>query len=387
VPAITADAETCGNPWGAHMRLAVFISLLIGLSAIAPVQAQQKEAPAVSVGTVKAERTQVERTAEFVGRVEAIERVDVRARVAGFLEEVQFKEGARVKEGDHLYQIEKGLFQAAVENAQGALERSRGALTLADLQKARAEDLLARNAGTAVARDQAVAQQQQASGQVLSDEASLATAKINLGYTDITSPIVGRISRTLVTKGNVVGPDSGVLTTIVSQDPMYVTFPVSQREFLKAQEETHKVDVRGIKVRLRFADGSVYDQIGEINFINVSVDKSTDTVLMRATIANPAEKLIDGQFANVVLQSSHPQEKIVIPQAALISDQEGVYIFVVEDGKAVVKRLKLGDSHGTGVVVESGLAGGELVVVEGLQTLRPGTSVLATPVPSLLDRS
>jgi membrane fusion protein (multidrug efflux system) len=369
------------------MRLAVFISLLICLSAIAPVRAQQKEAPAVPVGTVKAERAQVERTAEFVGRVEAIERVEVRARVAGFLEEVQFKEGARVKEGDHLYQIEKGLFQAAVEQAQGALERSRGALTLADLQKARAEDLLAKNAGTAVARDQAVAQQQQASGQVLSDEASLQTANINLGYTDITSPIVGRISRTLVTKGNVVGPDSGVLTTIVSQDPMYVTFPVSQREFLKAQEETHKVDVRGIKVRLRFADGSVYDQTGEIDFINVSVDKATDTVLVRATIANPASKLIDGQFANVILQSNRPQERIVIPQAALIADQEGTYVFVVEDGKAVVKRLKLGDSHGTGVVVESGLAGGELVVVEGLQTLRPGTRVLATPVPSLLDRS
>jgi membrane fusion protein, multidrug efflux system len=368
------------------MRLVVFASLLAYGLVGAPAYAQQ-QAPAASVGVVKAERQQVERTAEFVGRIEAINRVQVRARVAGFLEVVQFKEGDDVKEGEHLYQIEKGLYQAAVEQAQGALERSKGALTLAELQKQRAEDLYQKNAGTAVARDQTIAQQQQAQGQVLSDQAALQTAQINLGYTDITSPIVGRIGRTLVTIGNVVGPDSGVLTTIVSQDPMYVTFPVSQREFLRAQQESHKVDVRGIKVRLRFADGSTYDQTGEINFINVSVDKATDTVLVRATIANPANKLIDGQFANVVLQSSHPQEKIVIPQAALIADQEGIYVFVVQDGKAAVKRLKLGDRHGTGVIVESGLNGGELVVVEGLQTLRPGASVVATPVPSLLDRS
>jgi membrane fusion protein (multidrug efflux system) len=352
-----------------------------------PASAQQNDAPAVPVGVVKAEKRPVERTAEFVGRVEAIERVDVRARVTGFLEEVQFREGDLVRKGAKLYKIEQGLFQANVEQAQGALQRSQGALTLANVQKDRAEDLLAKNAGTAVARDQAVAQQQQASGQVLSDEAALETAKINLGYTEITSPITGRIGKTNVTKGNVVGPDSGVLTTIVSQDPMYVSFPVSQRDILRAQQETHKVDVKGIKVRIRFADGSLYDQIGEINFVNVSVDRSTDTVLVRATIANPSGMLIDGQFVSVVLEGAKPQEKIVIPQAALITDQEGVYVFAVEDGKAVVKRLKLGDRSGTGVVVEQGLSPGQLVVVDGLQSLRAGTQVRATPVPSLLDRS
>jgi membrane fusion protein (multidrug efflux system) len=384
---ITCGAHEMRKHWEADMRLAVYAGLLICGFAAAPAHSQQQEAPAVPVGTVKAERKAVEKTADFVGRVEAVNRVQIRARVNGYLDAVLFKEGDLITEAAKLYRIEKDLFQAAVEQAQGALERSKGALTLAALQRQRAEDLLAKSAGTVVARDQAIAQEQQANGAVLSDEAALQSAKINLGYTDITAPIAGRIGRTNVTKGNVVGPDSGVLTTIVSQDPMYVSFPVSEREFLKAQEENHKVDVKGIKVRIRFADGTIYDQLGEINFVDVSVDRSTDTVLIRATMPNPSDVLIDGQFVHVNVQGGKPQEKIVIPQAALITDQEGVYVFIVEDGKAVVKRLKLGDQEGTGVVVDSGLSGGELVVVEGLQALRPGLRVLATPVRSTLDRS
>lgn len=368
------------------MRLAVFAGLLLcGFAASA--SAQPKEPAAVPVGVVKAARQSVEKTAEFTGRVESIERVQVRARVSGYLDAVLFKEGDPVKVGSELYQIEKDLFQAAVEQAEGALERSRGALTLATVQRQRAVDLLEKAAGTAVARDQAVAQEQQAKGAVLSDEAALQTAKINLGYTDITSPIVGRISRTNVTKGNVVGPDSGVLTTIVSQDPMYVTFPVSQREFLKTQEENHRADIKGITVRIRFADGTFYDKTGEINFVDVSVDRATDTILVRATIANPSNGLVDGQFVQVVLQGSKPQEAIVIPQSALIADQEGIYVFVAENGKATVKRITIGARAGAGVVVEKGLSDGELVIVEGLQTLRPGLPVLASPVPSPLDRS
>jgi membrane fusion protein (multidrug efflux system) len=369
------------------MRLAVYAGLLLCGLATAPAYCQQKEAPPVPVGVIKAERKAVEKTADFVGRIEAINRVQVRARVSGFLEAVLFKEGDTIAEGAKLYQIEKDLFQAAVEQAQGALERSKGALTLAVVQRQRAEDLLARNAGTVVTRDQAVAQEEQANGAVLSDEAALQTAKINLGYTDVTSPIVGRIGRTNLTKGNVVGPDSGVLATIVSQDPMYVSFPVSEREFLRAQEENHRIDVKGLRVSVRFADGKLYDQTGEITFVDVTVDHSTDTVFIRATIANPSDVLIDGQFVHVTVQGSKPQEKIVIPQAALIADQEGLYVFVVEDGKAAVKRLKIGDRDGAGVVVESGIDAGELVITEGLQALRPGIRVLATPVRPILDRS
>jgi membrane fusion protein, multidrug efflux system len=349
--------------------------------------ADAQGAAVVPVGTVLAERKPVAQTMDFVGRVEAINRVEIRARVKGFLESVQFKEGDVVKEGAALYQIEKGLFDAAVQQAQGALERSKAAKVLTVVQLQRAEDLLSRNTGTAVARDQALAADEQAQGAILSDQANLATARINLGYTDIRAPISGKIGRTNITKGNVVGPDSGPLTMIVSQDPMYVTFPVSQREFLRTRETARQADTASIKVRLRFSDGTMYDQTGEINFIDVTVDRTTDTVLARATIPNPKGGLIDGQLMSVVLEAAHPEEKVVIPQAALIADQQGVYVFVVEDGKVAAKRVKPGGNRGPGMMIDQGLSGGEQVIVEGIQRVRPGVAVQAAPMSSTLDRS
>ncbi|HXW25041.1 MAG TPA: efflux RND transporter periplasmic adaptor subunit [Xanthobacteraceae bacterium] len=365
------------------MRLAFCAALV--LSVALPAHAQQQP-QAVPVGVVKAERKPIAASLDFVGRVEAINKVEVKARVTGYLDAVLFKEGDFVKEGAPLYRIEQGLFQAAVEQAQGALERSKASKTLSELQFQRAQDLLDKNAGTVVARDQARAADQQAAGAVMSDDANLATAKINLGYTDITSPIAGKAGKTNITMGNVVGPDSGVLTIIVSQDPMYVTIPVSQREFLRVQEAGRALDVSKIKARLRFADGRLYDQEGFINFVDVTVNRTTDTVLVRATFANPKGSLVDGQLVNVGLEAGTPEEKVVVPQTALIADQEGVYVFVVEDGKAVVKRVKPGGQAPTGTVVESGLNGGEEVIVQGLQGVRPGAPVRATPIQPVLNQ-
>jgi len=368
------------------MRAAICTALVI-LGLGAPAFAQQREATVVPVGTVTAERRPITKSRDFVGRIEAVNRVDVRARVKGYLEQVLFKEGDLITEGSALYQIEKGLFEADVEQAEGALERSKAALTLAKLNLDRAEELLKRNSGTVVARDQALAQVQTATGSMITDEANLKTAKINLGYTDVTAAITGKIGRTNVTKGNVVGPDSGVLTTIVSQDPMYVTFPVSQREFLRLQQAGRELGLSQIKIKLRYSDGTVYDQVGTVNFVDVMVDRSTDTVLARATMPNPKAGLMDNQLMRVDVEAGTPQEKIVVPQAALIADQEGVYVFIVEQGKAVAKRLKVGDEIGADVVVEQGLSGGELVIVQGLQGVRPGAPVRATPEPKSLSRN
>lgn len=367
------------------MRIAFCAALVIG-GLVLPANAQQPQPAAVPVGVVKAERKPIADTLDFVGRVDATNRVEIKARVTGFLEDVLFKEGDFVKEGAPLYRIEQGLFQAAVEQAEGALERSKASKALTEIQLQRAQDLMDKNAGTVVARDQAKAADQQAQGQILSDEANLTTAKINLGYTEITAPIAGKISKTNITKGNVVTPQSGTLTTIVSQDPMYVSFPVSQRDFLKARESGNKVDVTGINVRLRFADNTIYDQVGRINFVDVTVDRTTDTVLVRATFPNPSGALIDGQLVRVTVEAGTPTEKVVVPQAALIADQEGIYVFVVEDGKAVVRRVKVSTDIGTDAVVEQGLAGGELVIVQGLQGVRPGGAVRATPIQGNLNQ-
>ena len=234
-----------------------------------------------------------------------------------------------------------------------------------------------------VARDQAQAQLDTAKGSLLTDEANLATAKINLGYTTIRTPITGKISRTNVTKGNVVGPDSGILTTIVSQDPMYLTFPVSQRDFLSVRQAGQPLDpedLKKLKVRARFSDGSAYDQVGTMNFVDVSVDRATDTILVRASIPNPKGALVDNQLLRIMVEIGLPDEKVVVPQSALIADQEGTYVFVVEAGKAAVKRVKVGAESGADVVLEQGLSGGEQVIAEGLQGVRPGAAVLATPL-------
>jgi membrane fusion protein, multidrug efflux system len=366
------------------MRAALCAVMLAAL--ILPANAQQQQPAAVPVGVVTAERKPIAEALEFVGRVDAINRVEIRARVTGFLEDVLFKEGAFVEEGAPLYRIEKALFEAAVEQVQGALERSKAAKVLSEIQLQRAQELLDRNAGTVVARDQAKAADQQAAGAIMTDQANLDTAKINLGYAEINSPIAGKVSKTNITKGNVVGPQSGILTTIVSQDPMYVTFPVSQREFLRARERGYKVDVEGISARLRFADGNFYEEKGKINFIDVTVDRATDTVLVRASFPNPAGGLTDGQLVRVNLESGTPEEKVVVPQAALIADQEGVYVFVVEDGKAAIKRIKPGAELGADVTVEQGLSGGELVIIQGLQAVRPGAAVRATPIQAGLKQ-
>jgi membrane fusion protein (multidrug efflux system) len=362
------------------------ILAVAGLSVPAIAQTNQPP-PAVPVAVVTAERKPVTKGLDFVGRVDAINRVEVRARVTGYLEDVRFKEGDLIKEGAPLYSIEKGLFEADVEQAEGALERSKAAKILTEVQLQRAEDLLAKSSGTAVARDQALAADESAKGAITIDEANLRTAKINLGYTTIDSPIAGKVGKTNITKGNVVNPQSGPLTVVVSQDPMYVTFPVSQREFLRAKQTEHKEDITGIKVQLRFSDGSSYKHLGQINFVDVSVDRSTDTVLVRASFPNPDFALVDGQLVRVALESATPEEKIVIPQAALISDQEGVYVFIAQDGKAAIRRVKPSGESGTGIIIEDGLAGGELVIVEGLQSLRAGVPVRASPLPPAPGRS
>jgi membrane fusion protein, multidrug efflux system len=370
------------------------VSTLIAIGAVllawglpVSVIAQQAPSAVVTVGTMPAEKKPITRTANFVGRVQAINSVEVRARVTGYLDAVLFTEGDLVKEGQPLYQIEKDQFQAAVDQADGALQASKAKKLLTAIQYQRAEELMKSSSGTVVARDQALTADRSADAQILIDQANLETAKINLGYTSITSPIAGKIGRTNITKGNVVGPNSGVLTKIVSQDPMYVLFPVSQRDIMRAREQGHTQDLADVKVRLRFADGTTYDQTGKIDFIDVAVDRATDTVQVRAVFPNPKDLLIDGQLLSVDLELGKPQEQVVVPQAALIADQQGAYVFIVEDGKAAIRRLKIGGVDGDNTVVTEGLSGGELVVVQGLQSLRPGMAVQATPLPAALNPS
>ena len=355
-----------------------FFALFSALAALPAAYAQQ---PAASqVGTVAAELRPITKATEFVGRIEAIERVDIRARVTGFLQDVLFKEGDVVKAGDVLYRIEPDTFQAAVQQAQGALLQAQAEAAAASAQLARTQELVKTDAASRALLDERLARQKGSQGAVVTADANLKTANVNLGYTEITSPIAGEVGRTKVTKGNVVGPDTGPLTVVVSRDPMYVAFPVSQRLFLDVEEEAaRKAKGEGLAVRIRFSNGQTYAQTGRINFVDVQVDRATDTVLVRATVPNPNGTLIDGQLVRVAVEGEQPEEKVLVPQSALVVDQQGPYVFLVVDGKAAIRRVKLGGDSGAYAIVDGGLKGGEQVVVQGLESLREGSPVVASP--------
>jgi membrane fusion protein (multidrug efflux system) len=365
------------------MRLLINAAIMLCLIAGATSGRAQQPA-AISVGTLAAELRPITKATEFVGRVEAMERVEIRARVIGFLQDILFKDGDIVKQGDVLYRIEPESFQAAVQQAQGALYEAQGKYANATAQRGRTEELVKTAAASRALLDERVANEKEAQGQVVTADANLKTATVNLGYTEIIAPISGEIGRSKLTKGNVVGPDTGPLTVIVSRDPMYVTFPVSQRVFLKLQGDRRAVQ-SALGVRIGFSDSSTYDQLGRINFVDVTVDRATDTVTVRATMPNPNGVLIDGQLVRVSVEAEKPEEKVLVPQSAVIVDQQGPYVFVVADGKAAVARVKLGGESGPYAIISDGLKGGEQVVIQGMESLRPGSAVVASPAPPPLS--
>ena len=262
----------------------------------------------------------------------------------------------------------------------GSLLQAQARFVNASAQRARYQELARTDAASKSLLDERVAAERNAQGEVVIADANLKTATVNLGYTHISAQITGQIGRTKVTTGNVVSPELGPLTTIVSRDPIYVSFPVSQREFLKVEEQGARQRAeQQLTVRVRFADGTEYPEAGRINFVDVSVDRTTDTVLVRATIPNPNGTLIDGQLVRVAVQSAKPEEKVLVPQTALIVDQQGPYVFLAVDGKATVRRVKLGGQSGPYAIIDDGLKGGEQVIVQGMETLRPGAAVLASP--------
>ncbi|MFC0408049.1 efflux RND transporter periplasmic adaptor subunit [Roseomonas elaeocarpi] len=359
------------------------------LTATAFAQGAPQGPPAV--GVIQVAPQPVTESTEFIGRVEATDRVDIVARVTGFMQEQLFREGQEVKRGDILYRLEKPPFEAQVAQSQANVASAEAELANARVSLGRAQELARSNFGTRANLDTATAQERTSTASLLGSQAALRVSQINLGYTDIAAPIDGRIGRTNITVGNVVSPTAGTLATIVSQDPMRVAFPISARQ---AEELRQRYAGRGgldaTRVRLRLSDGSLYDQSGKIVFLDNQIDRNTDTLLVRALIPNPrrgnagdtvgGRQLIDGQFANVLVEGIQPVQAIVIPRAAVLQDQQGSYVFVLgSDRKAARRDVTLGRPLGENVVVEKGLENGQTVVTEGIQRVRPGQEVNPAP--------
>ena len=342
---------------------------------------KQAAAPPPAVGVRPAALKGVSQSFEFVGRIKAVDKVDVRARVEGFLDKVLFREGQDVKAGELLYQLEKVQFQAQVDQAKANLASAEAEATNANLQYGRQLELSRQKWSPQSVVDQNKAALDTGQAKVLQMRAALTQAEVNLGYTDIRSPIDGRIGRHVYTLGNLVNPASGVLATIVSQDPMYVLFPVSVRDLELIREARRQEDggLAKIEIRVRLANGAEYPQRGVWNLTDPQADQQTDTVIMRATIPNPDRRLIDGQFVTAIIRGRQEQPRLVVPQAALQIDQSGYYVLVVDDQhKVEQRRVQTGPDQGTDVVVTSGLREGERVIVDGVQKVRPGQIVQET---------
>jgi len=366
-------------------------ALMILIAPCAMAQLGPPGPPPVGVATV--ERQPMTQSYEFNGRIAATNSVSIVARVTAFLEKQLFVEGSDVKKGDLIYALERPPFQAAVDTQKAAVAQAQAQLDNANISLWRAQQLVDKAAGTQKAVDDALAAQRTSAAQLKSAQAQLETAQINLDYTEIHAPIAGRIGRTSVTVGNVVSPQSGALTTVISQDPMYVVFPVPTRQALELRTEYgDKGGFDAVKIRVRLPDGRMYGQTGKLDFANNTIGEDTDSLLMRGVIPNPVvglesaggvrlRELVNDEFVTVLVESAKPREVVAVPRAAILADQRGEFVYVLDQNNVARQRyVRLGQSTPETAAVVDGLTAGERIVVDGLQRVRADAPV--TPEPT-----
>jgi membrane fusion protein (multidrug efflux system) len=368
------------RPCGAILGTIILVgAALCGCSRSADRASATASAPAVTVAA--AALKSVTPSGTFVGRVQAVDTVNLVSRVEGFLQKRRFTEGQQVKTGDLLFVIEQDTYQAAADQAQAQLASARATERNAALALQRSQELIKTNATPQATVDQNIANQATAAAAVSSAQAALEQANINLAFTEIKAPIDGRIGMANVSVGNFVNQTTGTLATIVSQDPIYVLFPASTQQVLDYRQRTAKTPGAGANVvRTTLPNGQEYPHPGSVDFIDIQANQGADTLTVRAVFPNPDSWLVSGQIVNVTVEAGEPTQTLVIPQAALQVDQSGSYVLVVgTDHKVEQRRVKLGPVQGADITVSDGLKPGELVIVEGIQKVRPGEAVTATP--------
>ncbi|MGH7050876.1 MAG: efflux RND transporter periplasmic adaptor subunit [Acetobacteraceae bacterium] len=377
----------------ASFATVLVIALLLGLPCLA--MAAKPAAPPPTVGVVIAKKEPVYTTHKYVGRILARKTVRLVARVTGVLEQRLFKQGSDVGKGDLLYVIEQPPFQAVVAQQQAAIAQAEAQLTNAIATLDRSLRLLHTPAGQQSTVDSARAAQLGDAAQLASAKAQLEIATINLGYTEIRAPLAGRIGVSGISTGNVVGPSSGTLATIVSQDPMYIAFEMPVVDALALNDRYRAAGgLAALALRIILPNGKTYPHQGKVSFMGNTVSSSTDTILVRGTIANPVlpgaanngpanqgiadRALTDGEFVTVIVQEAKPEERVVVPRQAILYDQLGTYALVVgPDAKVERRAVTLGQSTPETAIIESGVKAGEQVITEGMQRVRPGLTVEA----------
>lgn len=339
------------------------------------VLAQQPPAPAVVVAP--AAILDIRSSTNFAGRLVAIQKVDIRARVTGFVESVAFTEGTKVKGGDLLYRIERGAYAAAVAEIEGSIKAAAAERRLAEIERDRKAQLVARDTVAQSELDVAEAHLGKAVGQLENLLGSLEKARLDLSYTEIRAPFDGIAGLTAVDVGALVGPDSGPVTSLTRLDEVQAEFPVAMAVVLNHREQVDRGEASNEQtVSLTLPNGTVYPLKGDINYIDASVASGTDTVIVRASFANPDGILRDSALVRISIEQTQPQMVLAVPQQAVQRDQVGAFVMVVgADSKVELRRVDVARTGQGKAVIASGLNEGELVITEGVGKVRPGIVV------------
>jgi multidrug efflux system membrane fusion protein len=356
----------------AGLRLAVMsitIAALIGCKQ-APVGKPQLAAAPVEAAQVITKDVRV--SDEFNGRVWATDYVDIRPRVTGYIDRIAFREGQMVHKGDLLYVIDPRPYKDAADNARAQLDREHAAADFAQIQEDRAQRLKQSDAVSQEELQNRSSDLLQSGARVKAAEAAVASADLNLSYTEVRSPIDGRISRTQLTLGNLAQADQTVLTTVVSVDPVYVYFDCDEQSYLRFQQSAHSGAGVGSEnpVRVALANEQGFPHAGHIDFVDNQLNPSTGTIRARVVLPNPDHTLTPGLFARVELQSAVPRQAMLIDEKAVLTDQDRKYVYVVGPGNiALRKDIVLGATTDGLRIVKSGLTPDDRVIVGGFQLI------------------
>ncbi|EJB8417657.1 efflux RND transporter periplasmic adaptor subunit [Vibrio vulnificus] len=373
------------------MKLKPIVGLIVASALLAGCEdktLQQRNTMAPLVVTQEVLMLDYQPSNAYIGRVEAVEDTNITAQVSGYLKARHFEEGQLVEKGVLLYTIEPSSFEAQVASAKASLAQAKASLKKAELDHQRGKNLLPRGSISQSEFDALTAGLLGAQAQLEAANAQLKLADVNLSYTQIRAPFSGRISDSKVSTGDLVSPSAGILTTLVSLDPIHTAFSISERERLALGIERIKGDgstpSAGVEVQLQLENGKEYPHLGRLDYLGNRIDTKTGTIALRAVVANPDHQLLPGQHIKVNLREKQAKSVVVVPRRAVQTDLEGHFVMVMTQGEVAERRnVSLGAQVEQGVVIHEGLTQDDVVITQGLQRVRNGMQVrVQTPTES-----